>query len=89
MSPLENYLLQAYLDGALDESEESAFELLLLERPDLAELVEADCALRMGLGGQPKQSAGSASPGVLTVWHGGRALRHSRLLIGGCSGPEA
>ena len=62
MSPLENYLLQAYLDGALDESEESAFELLLLERPDLAELVEADCALRMGLGGQLKQSAGADQP---------------------------
>ena len=49
MSPLENYLLRAYLDGELDELESEAFELLMLERPDIAAMVEADCALQMGL----------------------------------------
>ncbi len=49
MSIFEHALLRAYLDGDLDESESQAFELLLLERPDLAEIVESDTALRIGL----------------------------------------
>ncbi len=65
MSPLENYLVQAYLNDDLDEAEESAFELLLIERPDLAELVEADVALHLGLAEtaaqQPESNQDSAS----------------------------
>jgi anti-sigma factor RsiW len=49
MTPLDHYVLQAYLDGELDAAAAEAFEFLLLERPDLAEWVDADTALRMGL----------------------------------------
>lgn len=49
MTPLDNFLLRSYLQGELDDAEEAAFELLMLDRPDLAELVEADTALSIGL----------------------------------------
>lgn len=49
MSALEQLLLRAYLAGEMDASEVEAFELLMLERPELAELAEADMALRLGL----------------------------------------
>lgn len=50
MNPLEGFLLKAYLDGDLDDEAAEAFELLMIERPDIAELVDADSALRIGLG---------------------------------------
>lgn len=50
MTPLEGFLLKAYLDGDLDADAAEAFELLMIERPDLAELVDADTALHIGLG---------------------------------------
>lgn len=49
ISPLDKYLLQAYLDDALDEAATEAFELQLIERPELAGLVIADVALQQGL----------------------------------------
>lgn len=49
ISPLDKYLLQAYLDDALDEAAIEAFELQLIERPELADLVIADVALQQGL----------------------------------------
>lgn len=49
MNSLDEFLLRAYLNGDLDADAAAAFELLMLERPDLAELVEADTALRIGL----------------------------------------
>jgi len=55
-SPLDHYLLRAYLDGEMDETAAEAFEVLLMARPDLAALVEADAALAIGL-----RAAGSQS----------------------------
>lgn len=49
ISPLDHHLLRAYLDGEMDEATSTAFEIRLMERPDLAELVEADTLLGMGL----------------------------------------
>lgn len=47
--PLDQFLLRAYLDGEMDDAAVQAFEIRLIERPDLAELVEADFALGLGL----------------------------------------
>jgi len=49
ISALDNHLLRAYLDGEMDEATAEAFEVLMIERPQLAELVDADTALQMGL----------------------------------------
>jgi hypothetical protein len=49
IEPLDHYLLRAYLDGEMDEATAQAFEIRLIERPDLAELVDADFALGAGL----------------------------------------
>ncbi|GMV31628.1 MAG: hypothetical protein AMXMBFR59_37530 [Rhodanobacteraceae bacterium] len=57
ISALDNHLLRAYLDGEMDEAAAEAFEILMIERPELAELVDADTALRMGLSA-PRNSAG-------------------------------
>lgn len=59
MNPLEGFLLKAYLDGELDNEAAEAIELLLIERPDIAELVDADSALRIGLG---QATAASVTP---------------------------
>lgn len=59
MTALEHHLLKAYLDNQLDDVAAEAFELLLLERPDLAEVVYADAALRIGLGPADEHSASS------------------------------
>ncbi len=61
MTALDHYLLRAYLDGELDAAASEAFELLLLERPDLAEMVDADSALRLGLASAAKAAGGSAA----------------------------
>jgi|CXWL01.1.fsa_nt_gi hypothetical protein len=61
MTPLESFLLRAYLDGELDAAANEAFELLLIERPDLAEWVEADMALHLGLA-EPVSAAGQPDP---------------------------
>lgn len=52
MTALELFMLRSYLDGELDEAANESFELLLLERPDLAERVDADSAMRLGLAGE-------------------------------------
>ena len=65
ISALDNHLLRAYLDGEMDEATAEAFEVLMIERPELAELVDADTALRMGLreaGAQPVAAAFVATP---------------------------
>lgn len=49
ITALDKCLLRAYLDNSMDEAEAEAFELLLIERPELAELVIADVALDLGL----------------------------------------
>ncbi|MCQ4163261.1 hypothetical protein [Tahibacter harae] len=49
ITALDKYLLRAYLDDSMDEAAAEAFELLLIERPELAELVIADVALDLGL----------------------------------------
>ncbi|MBN8740639.1 MAG: hypothetical protein BGP24_15090 [Lysobacterales bacterium 69-70] len=53
ISALDNHLLRAYLDGEMDDAAAEAFEVLMIERPELAELVDADTALRMGLAAAP------------------------------------
>lgn len=58
ISVLDNHLLRAYLAGEMDEAAAEAFEILMIERPELAELVDADTALQMGLAGA---AAGSVS----------------------------
>jgi hypothetical protein len=47
---LDQVLLRAYLNQELDDAGNQAFELLLLDRPDLAEAVNADTCLSLGLG---------------------------------------
>lgn len=59
MTALEIHLLKAYLDNELDEAATEAFELLLLERPDLAETVYADATLRVGLRPADQHAASS------------------------------
>jgi anti-sigma factor RsiW len=49
ISALDNHLLRTYLDGEMDEAAAEAFEVLMIERPELAEQVDADTALRLGL----------------------------------------
>src|SRR5688500_14145440 len=41
--------IRAYLDGALGEPEREAFELAMFDDPDLAEAVDAERLLRVGL----------------------------------------
>jgi hypothetical protein len=48
---MEAHLLRAYLDGELDADAAAEFEILMLQREDIAEMVHADTALRIGLGG--------------------------------------
>lgn len=68
ISALDNYLLRAYLDGEMDEATADAFEVLMIERSELAEQVDADTALRLGLqnaGKQPVAAAPIAAPTAL------------------------
>lgn len=62
ISALDNHLLRAYLDGEMDEATAEAFEVLMIERPELAEQVDADTALRLGL-----QEAGSLAVTAASV----------------------
>jgi hypothetical protein len=76
VSSLDLYLLRAYLDGDLDSEQSEAFEILLIGRPDLAELVDADSALGFGLAAAqapatapinaPTPSEASAASSVVT-----------------------
>lgn len=61
ISALDNHLLRAYLGGEMDEAAAEAFEVLMIERPELAELVDADTALRLGLQDAGMQSVAVAS----------------------------
>lgn len=64
MNALDRFLLDAYLEDSLDAEQTEAFELMMLARPDLADAVEADSALRIGLLAAqetPVQSLPSAS----------------------------
>jgi len=70
ISPLDNHLLRAYLDGEMDEATAEAFEVLMIERPELAELVDADTALRMGLreaGARPAIAASVAPTATASI----------------------
>jgi hypothetical protein len=61
ISALDNHLLRAYLGGEMDEAAAEAFEILMIERPELAELVDADTALQLGLAGAAAAPAAAAS----------------------------
>jgi hypothetical protein len=64
VNALDTHLLRAYLDGELDADATQAFEILLLQRDDLASIVEADTALRLGLAdveGATKESVAVAT----------------------------
>ncbi len=45
----DEFLMQAYLNREMDAETETAFELEMLRRPELAELAESDTALTIGL----------------------------------------
>ncbi|WP_257386597.1 hypothetical protein, partial [Tahibacter caeni] len=62
ISALDNHLLRAYLDGEMDESAAEAFEILMIERPELAEFVDADTALRLGLAEAPPAASAAPAP---------------------------
>ncbi len=64
MTPLEEFLTRAYLNGELEAEAAEAFELLLIERPDLAEIVDADTALQMGLAAALKPPVVGEEPHV-------------------------
>lgn len=61
ISALDNHLLRAYLDGEMDEAAAEAFEILMIERPELAELVDADTALQLGLAAEAAQAGPAAT----------------------------
>lgn len=70
ISALDNHLLRAYLDGEMDEATAEAFEVLMIERPELAEQVDADTALRLGLqeaGAQPVTAVSVATPTTVST----------------------
>lgn len=56
--------IRAYLDGTLSESEREDFELALFDDPDLAEAVDAERLLRIGL---RELHARSTAPRVMPV----------------------
>lgn len=62
ITPLDNYLLRAYLDREMDEATAEAFEKQMIERPELAELVIADIALSMGMKASATELASLAVP---------------------------
>jgi|GEM_PF-2965754 len=62
MTPLEEFVTRAYLNGELDAAAAEAYELLLIERPDLAEVVDADTSLQMGLSAALKPSVAGRDP---------------------------
>ena len=66
ISALDNHLLRAYLDGEMDEAAAEAFEILMIERPELAELVDADTALHLGLAKVPAQVS-AATPAQVSA----------------------
>jgi hypothetical protein len=70
ISALDNHLLRTYLDGDMDEAAAEAFEVLMIERPELAEQVDADTALRLGLkeaAAQPVVAASVATSAVTST----------------------
>jgi hypothetical protein len=64
ITPLDHYLLRAYLVDELDEAATEAFELLMIERPELAELAIADTTLGIGL---TAEAAAGRLPPVLSA----------------------
>lgn len=62
ISALDNHLLRAYLGGEMDESAAEAFEILMIERPELAELVDADTALSLGLAAEAGTTLATSAP---------------------------
>ena len=73
ISALDNHLLRAYLDGEMDEAAVEAFEILMIERPELAELVDADTALRLGLA--PQEAASPVRPPAAAPFRRARRRR--------------
>jgi hypothetical protein len=67
ISALDNHLLRAYLGGEMDEAAAEAFEILMIERPELAELVDADTALRLGLASDAAAAHAVPAAGTATV----------------------
>lgn len=84
ISALDNHLLRAYLDGEMDAAAADAFEVLLIERPELAELVDADTALRMALSAASEAAApvvpsrADAAPGGMAAAANTRARSNRR-----------
>lgn len=65
ITALDKYLLRAYLDDSMDEATLDAFELLLIERPELAELVIADVALGQGLRAEAEAGSSLLPPALV------------------------
>lgn len=61
ISPLDHHLLRAYLDGEMDAETAQAFEVRMIERPELAEFVDADSALGIGLRAGEKPASSGAT----------------------------
>jgi len=87
-SPLDLFLLHAYLDGDMDAACAEAFETRLLEEPGLADLVDADNALRIGMAAShadhatagPPDASGHVVPVASTdVVAGAAAVRLARV----------
>lgn len=67
ISALDNHLLRAYLGGEMDEAAAEAFEILMIERPELAELVDADTALQLGLSARDAVTHAMSAAGPATT----------------------
>jgi hypothetical protein len=59
---VQQFMMQAYLDGEMDEQTEREFELRLLQDPNLAVFANEDLALSSGLRALPKCSSVPSMP---------------------------
>lgn len=75
MTPDEERQLNAYLDGALDAPATEAFEVLLLQRPDLAARVDADTLFGMAF---KKYASSLPEPSLVSGAAGSRLLANTR-----------
>jgi hypothetical protein len=80
-SPIDNFLMQAYLNRELDAVTEAAFEEELIRRPELALLAEADVALSLGLQLEQAAPISAVEPFVSSKPQRGKSqFKHTILL---------
>ncbi|MEM7218581.1 MAG: hypothetical protein AAF515_09470 [Pseudomonadota bacterium] len=84
-TPVDTVVLQRYLDGAMDEAELDAFEIALLEDPDLIAAVDAEERLRDVLRDADLQIDETPSAGLadgIAGWLGQRLSQAAVVALG-------